>query len=94
MAQNTTIAIGKTWALLTDSNVASITFQNNRGVYIEIYVTADTVAPTVSDGILYAQGYGERNVLLTDLAPGVTSPVRVWAKTDLPDGAVVFVSHA
>jgi hypothetical protein len=94
MAQNTTIAIGKTWTLLTDSNVASITFQNNRGVYIEIYVTADTVAPTVSDGILYAQGYGERNVLLTHLAPGVTSPARVWAKTDLPDGAVVFVSHA
>lgn len=94
MAQNTTIEIGKSWALLTNSDVSSLTFQNNRGVYIEIYVTANTTDPTADDGLLYPQGFGERNVALTDLAPGVVSPVRVWAKTDLPEGATVWVSHA
>tara|TARA_R110002153_G_scaffold3264_7_gene16052 strand:+ start:6258 stop:6539 length:282 start_codon:yes stop_codon:yes gene_type:complete len=93
MAQNTDITLAAdTWALLTNSNVTSITFQNKGAYHILVKGTTGTAAPTDENGsIRYNPGQGERNVLLSDLFSG-TSSVRVWAKSkkSLP----VMVSHA
>lgn len=96
MAQNTTITVpADTWTQLTDANVTAITFRNNSSGGYELLVkgTAGAVAPTDSLGSIgYPAGFGERNVLLADLFPGVSGRNRlyVYART----GASVFVSHA
>ena len=93
MAQNTTINLTpETWTQLTDADVSSITFQNKSGYHILIKGTADATAPTNAAGaIRYNPGQGERNVLLSDLFPGI-SATRVYAYA--PNGAEVMVSHA
>ena len=93
MAQNTTITLtAGTWTQLTDANVTAITFQNRGGQFMYVTGTTGTTAPTDTTGaVRYNPGQGERNVLLTDLFPGIAA-VRVWA---LSDQAVdVMVSHA
>lgn len=94
MAQNTDLTVSPNdWTLLTNSNVSSITFQNQSLPTIFLKATADTTKPTTALGsIEYALGEGERNVLLSDLFPGITSPVRLWAYANI--AATVFVSHA
>lgn len=81
MAQTTTIkTLPATWTLLTDSDVSKITFQNTGRLEILIKATESAVAPTDTLGALsYLAGIGERNVLLTDLFPGITTPARVYA---------------
>jgi len=93
MAQNTTLIVpSRTWTQLTDADVTSITFQNTSGYYILIKGVAGASAPTDDDGaVRYNPGQGERNVLLSDLFPGI-SATRVYAYA--PTGAEVMVSHA
>lgn len=93
MAQNTTITLAaETWTQLTDANITSITFQNISGYHVMVKGTTSAVAPTDDDGaIRYNPGQGERNVLLSDLFPGI-SATRVYAYA--PNGAEVMVSHA
>lgn len=94
MAQNTTLSItASTWTLLTDSNVSSITFQNVGSNHILVKGTVGATPPSNSNGaIRYNPGQGERNVLLTDLFPGVSGATRIyaWAEAATP----VVVSHA
>ena len=94
MAQNTTKEIpGEAWTQLTDADIVSISFQNLSSNYILIKATTDTTAPTDSLGaIRYNPGQGERNVLLSDLFPGLAARDRLWAYAPTP--ARVFVSHA
>jgi hypothetical protein len=94
MAQNTDITVeANDWTLLTDSNVSSVTFQNQSPTQIFVKATADTTKPTTALGsIEYGLGEGERNVLLSDLFPGITAPVRLWAYANLK--ANVYISHA
>lgn len=94
MAQTTTIKTQpKTWTLLTDSDVSKITFQNTGRYEIFIKATESAVAPTDKLGALsYLAGIGERNVLLTDLFPGITTPARVYAICN--ENGDVAVGHA
>lgn len=94
MAQNTTIEIpAATWTQLTDADVVSITFQNVSGNFVLIKATTDATAPTTAAGALrYNPGQGERNVLLSDLFPGLAARDRLWAYAD--GAARVVVSHA
>ncbi len=94
MAQNTTVSLpAATWTQLTDANASSITFQNVGSNYIIIKATVGAVAPTTNAGaIRYNPGQGERNVLLSDLFPGVTGANRVYAYADAI--TPVVVSHA
>ena len=93
MAQNTTITLAaETWTQLTDANITSITFQNISGYHVMVKGTTSAVAPTDDDGaVRYNPGQGERNVLLSDLFPGI-SATRVYAYA--PNGAEIMVSHA
>ena len=80
MAQTATINIPTTvWTQLTDADVTSITFQN-RGAYpLLVKATDNATAPDNTEGaILYNPAQGERNVLMSDLFPGIDSPVRLW----------------
>jgi hypothetical protein len=94
MPQQTTVsAAANTWTQITDANVTTITFQNISGDYMLVRATNGTTAPTALAGALrYNPGQGERNVALTDLAPGVSGANRVWVFA--PSGAAVVVSHA
>jgi hypothetical protein len=93
MAQNTDISLeAETWTQLTDADVTSITFQNRGNDYMLVKGTAGASAPTTDDGaVRYNPGQGERNVLLSDLFPGI-SATRVWAYA--PRAFDVMVSHA
>lgn len=94
MAQNTTKNVpADTWTQLTDANVSSITFQNISGNFVLVKGAVGAVTPTDRTGaIRYNPGQGERNVLLTDLFPGLSGVNRVYAYS--LDGAQVVVSHA
>lgn len=94
MAQNTTLAVpAATWTLLTDSDITSATFQNIGGNHVVIKATTTTSAPTdFTGGVRYNPGQGERNVLLSDLFPGLAGADRLWAWS--PDGSFVVISHA
>jgi len=95
MAQDTTKELPKnTWTLLTDSDVAKITFQNTGRDEIYIKGTTSVSTPTSTAGaLLYSHRVGELNVLLTDLFPGLTAPVRVYALSASRIGRVA-VQHA
>lgn len=94
MAQNTTVTLtAGTWTQLTDADISALTFQNRSGYHMLVKATTDTTAPTDTAGaIRYNPGQGERNVLLADLFPGLTAPVRIWALSD--QAIEVAVSHA
>jgi hypothetical protein len=94
MAQNATInTTANDWVLLTDSNIATITFQNIGSNHILIKATVGASAPTSTDGaIRYNPGQGERNSALTDMFPGIAGANRVYAyATEI---VPVVVSHA
>jgi len=94
MPQNNKLVVGSTWTLLTTNDVVRITFQNLGRYPLMIYVTAGTVAPAETlTGLKYCPEAGEINRPLSDLAPGVTSGVRVWGRCPNSDG-LIFVSHA
>lgn len=98
MPRHTDVSVTRgNWVQLTDANVTSITFQNRGPDYILVKVTAAATAPSNDDGaIRYNPGQGERNVALSDLAPGV-SGTRVYAylPNEASKAAVdVSVSHA
>lgn len=94
MAQNTTKEIpAEDWTQLTDADIVSITFQNLSSNFILIRATTDTTKPTgLNDAIRYNPGQGERNVMLSDLFPGLAGRDRLWAYSPTP--ARIFVSHA
>lgn len=94
MAQNTTLTIpAGTWTQLTDADIARITFQNVGSNHVLIKATIGASTPTNATGaVRYNPGQGERNVLLTDLFPGLVGANRVYAYS--PDASQVVVSHA
>ena len=94
MAQNTTVNIpAGTWTQITDGNVTSLTFQNISGNFVLVKGTVGATAPTTLPGSLrYNPGQGERNVLLTDLFPGIAGVNRLYVFAD--SGAQVVVSNA
>lgn len=94
MPQNTTVNLSAaTWTQLTNGDTARITFQNTSGTHVIVKATVGATAPTnLTGGIRYNPGQGERNVLLSDLFPGVTGVNRVYAYAQ--DGAAVMISHA
>lgn len=95
MAQNTTVNVpAMTWTQLTNSDTARITFQNASGYHVVVKATAGATAPTdLAGGIRYNPGQGERNVLLSELFPGLTGGNRVYAYAE-SGGVSVMVSHA
>ena len=94
MAQNTTINIpAATWTQITDGNVTAMTFQNISGNFVLVKGTVGATAPTTLPGSLrYNPGQGERNVLLTDLFPGISGVNRLYVFAD--SGAQMVVSNA
>lgn len=93
MAQNTTITLTPSvWTQLTNADVNTITFQNVSDYYVFVKGTADATAPTDASGSIRVRpNYGEANVLMTDLFPGLTAK-RLWAFSN--EAAEVMVSHA
>lgn len=98
MAQNTNIVIpAETWTLLTDSDVASITFQVLSQNFIYLKATVGATPPSDTTGaIIYDFAQGEANVALADLFLGVSGANRVYAYAGNEAGGVakVMVSHA
>ena len=94
MAQNATITLtAQTWTQLTDADITAITFQNRSDYDVFITVQNGTTAPTsFDDALRYGPKQGEAARDLADLAPGVTTPNRVFAWSK--QAADVFVSHA
>lgn len=94
MPQNTTYGIADSWTLLTDANVSAVTFQNT-GIYpVWVATTNGTTPPAAgAERLLYNAGQGERNVLLSDLTPGISGANRIWARAFNQNGGRVFVSH-
>ena len=95
MAYNDTIAVLAAWTLLTNSNVAGITFQN-QGEPIYVQATVGNVVPVNETGLLYPNMNGETASLTLALAfPGVAGANRVWARNAAGFyTSKVFVSHA
>ena len=94
MPQNTTKNLAAAaWTQLSDANIATVTFQNISGSFVLVKGTVGATAPTdLTGAIRYNPGQGERNVLLTDLFPGLSGVNRLYAYSQ--DGASVVVSHA
>lgn len=98
MAQNTTITLPDgVWTLITDSDIASLTAQNQAevgGVYLQ--GTVGAVPPTDGD-LTGAQFLAETqtvlNETLADLFPGVSGANRVYALPEAGAGRI-RVSHA
>lgn len=98
MPRHTDVSVTRgNWVQLTDADVTSITFQNKGPDHIFVAVTAGATAPSsTAAAYRYNPGQGERNVALSDLAPGVTG-TRVYAflPNEASKAAVdVSVSHA
>lgn len=96
MAQNVTETIDSdTFIRITSgTGVSRVTFQN---VGDNLLLIKGTEYPnTPSNGyygaIEYAPGEGERNVLLTDLFPGISNVNDLYAYSE--KGTRVFISHA
>lgn len=94
MAQNTTKNVAAaTWTQLTDANISTVTFQNISGSFVLVKGTVGATAPTdLTGAVRYNPGQGERNVLLTDLFPGISGVNRLYAYSQ--DGASMVISHA
>ena len=94
MANNTTVNVDANgWTLLTAADVAQLTFQNVSHNFVFIKATVGATPPaSLAGAVRYNPGQGERNVLLTDLFPGVTGANRVYAWAD--SAASVMVSYA
>jgi hypothetical protein len=94
MSQNTRINISQDWTLLTNANVAVVTFQNVSASPVYVQGTSGTTPPAAGGGFLYAPGAGEEALVLADLFPGVASVARLWARVEGPASVQVQVSHA
>lgn len=100
MARHETLTLAdKTWTQLTNADVEAITFQNQADDDLYVVVQSGSTTPTSLDGALvYPPKFGEAQRLLRDLAPGVTTPNRIFAYLVKESGssgpAEVFVSHA
>lgn len=93
MPQHTTYNISTTWVMITDANVTAATFQNLSQTDMIITATNGTTAPSAgAERLIYGPRQGERNVLLSDLCPGISGANRLWAR--MPAGfGTVFISH-
>lgn len=94
MARNETITLEPgVWTQLTNADVSSVTFQNKSSYDVFVTVQNGTTTPTDMEGALvYPPRHGEAGRDLVDLAPGVSTPNRVFAYSK--SGAGVFISHA
>lgn len=94
MPQNTTIAVGPSWQMLTDANVTEATLQNIGSGPIYVTGTNGTGAPPVDSlGVIYRPGEGEASRPLAEMFPGVSGVNRLWAKSPF-FATQVFISHA
>jgi len=94
MAQDLVLTASRAWTLLTDADATVVTFQNLSPYPMQFKATADTTSPTSDiDGLVYQPGFGESSGDITALFPGVTTPVRLWAK-GADNNSKVYVSHA
>lgn len=97
MAQNATVTVTRTWTQLTNADATSITISNRGSEEIEIMGAASASAPAASDGvvgILMERGTAVVNRTLADLFPGITTPVRVYARTHPGGTSYARVGHA
>lgn len=98
MAQNTTASAQYTWTQLTDADASTVTVQNLGPDDIEIMATTSesTPASTVK-GIRIPAGYAVIGKALSTLFPGLSTPVRLYARlqdVDMPNqNAEIFFSH-
>ena len=95
MAQDTILTVNKnSWTMITDANAAIVTFQNLSDKNMQFKATSDTTPPNSNvNGLIYEPKLGEASGDLATLFPGVTTPVRLWAKGAV-NNADVYVSHA
>lgn len=81
-----------TWTELTASDATNITFQNLGSYPIFVKVTTDDTPPTTTaSSVVYESNEGERNIAVTDLAPGTTGGDRLWVYC--AQATHVYVSH-
>ena len=94
MARNETLVIdGQDWAQLTNADVSAASFQNQGPGNLLVVATTLASEPTDTSGaILYKPGEGEKNSLLADLFPGVSSGDRLYGYAETAI-CRVFVSH-
>lgn len=77
---------------ITNSNVASITFQNRSVWPVWVGASIDETAPSVDDMFIYMPTQGEAKTM-AELFPGITGAMRVFTFCAEGD-AEVMVSHA
>lgn len=91
MARNENVSLtAGTWTEITNADVTSITFQCLTSGTTRILGTTGSAPSGEQIGIQYQRGFGERNVLLSDLFPGISAK-RVFALSAA--GGEIFVSH-
>jgi hypothetical protein len=91
MAQNqvTVTCPAGVWTQLTNADATEATFQvQTSDIYIRF--TTDTTTPTETRGLLYKEGEGEIQKLMTDLT-SLASADRMWAKPVGGRRAIVVV---
>lgn len=90
-----TVPAGNTWTELTDGENASgaVSIQNRGSGQIIVTATATGTAPlaTVVAGWIYTAGEADARTL-ADMFPGLTTPVRLWARS--ASECDVMVSYA
>ncbi|KHQ50267.1 hypothetical protein [Mameliella alba] len=96
MARNEVVDFeGSGWVELTNAeNASGVVAIQNRGVDpVRVLATTDGTAPAASEagGWSYLPGEADARTL-ADMFPGLTSPVRLWAKGRR--GGYVMVSYA
>lgn len=93
MAKHTTVEVqAQVWTEITSADVTSVTFQNLSPSAAYVAVTTGLAPSSFAEAVLYPPFQGEKNVTLSDLAPGVTGGDRVWVWLNIPGN--IFVSHA
>lgn len=90
MAQNSTQTAISSWAEATDSDITSVTIQNQGSHLLEVIATTGA-APSGDGGkIIVPPGGALINEFLSDLFPGIPGADRVWVRGYGP----FLISHA
>jgi len=87
--QATVLCPPNQWTQITNSDITEITFQVlSSDIYVRF--TTDATTPTESNGLLYREGEGELQKLMTDLT-SLSGADRVWVRPANGRRAVVVV---
>lgn len=99
MPRDTTITLNpRQWNQLTNADVTAIAVQH-LGSYPVMIMASSAAQPVGDPGVgnsarmLKPGEHWPDTVLLADLWPGIASPVRVWAWSEI-SGEKIAVSHA